>query len=202
MNQNLGKLQVDDRSFRAGYLAPHLHHQDCRRIHIDNWRIHTVQQDMGFDKGFDFYPPLTDSDVDKVSTALPDNVVKEYLVLTTSLKYRPCGRPFLMKSEKNTKSMTTWQLNGMQSFLSKASILASSWMGTVSADSVQRLVEAIRVMSRRTSTSTKLKSLRNGISDGGFIPGLRSWNRGFGFFFSHGYLIQDSCVSRYHSQYL
>jgi len=39
---------------------------------------------MGIDKGFDFYPPLTDSDADKVST-LPDNV-KEYSVLTTSLK--------------------------------------------------------------------------------------------------------------------
>jgi hypothetical protein len=39
---------------------------------------------MGVDKGFDFYPPLTDSDVDKVSR-LPDNV-KEYSVLTTSLK--------------------------------------------------------------------------------------------------------------------
>ena len=84
----------------GGYLAPQLHHQDCRRIHIDNWRIHIVQQDMGVDKGFDFYPPLTDSDVDKVSTALPDNVVKEYLFQTTSLKYRPSGRPFLMKSEK------------------------------------------------------------------------------------------------------
>ena len=128
---------------------------------------------MGVDKGFDFYPPLTDLDVDKVSTGLPDNIVKEYLLQTTSLKYRPSGRPFLMKSEKNTKPMTAWQLNGMQSFLSKASILASSWMGTVSADSVQRLVEAIRVMSRRTSTSTKSKSLRNGISDGGFIPGMR-----------------------------
>lgn len=39
---------------------------------------------MGVDKGFDFYPPLTDSDGDKVSR-LPDNV-KEYQALTTSLK--------------------------------------------------------------------------------------------------------------------
>ena len=68
---------------------------------------------MGVDKGFDFYPPLTDLDVDKVSTGLPDNIVKEYLLQTTILKYRPSGRPFLMKSEKNTKPMTTWQLNGM-----------------------------------------------------------------------------------------
>ena len=141
-----------------------------RRIHIDYRRIHTVQQDMGVDKGFDFYPPLTDSDVDKVSAGLPDNVVKEYLVLTTSLKYRPSGRPFLMKSERSTKPMTTWQFSGAQSFLSKASILALSWMGTVSAVSVQRLVEAITAMSRRTLT--KSKSSRNGISDRGFIPGM------------------------------
>ena len=67
--------------------------------------------------------------------------------------------------------MTTWKLGGTQSFLSKANILASSWMGTVSAASVQRLAEAIAAMSK--CTSTKSKSSRNCISDGGFILGMR-----------------------------
>ena len=90
--------------------APQLHHQDCRRIHIDNWRIHTVQQDMGFDKGFDFYPPLTDSDVDKVSTGLPDNVV----ILTTSLKY---SRGFSQKRRSYTSHFTVYPSTLVESLL-------------------------------------------------------------------------------------
>ena len=56
---------------------------------------------MGVDKGFDFYPPLTDSDVDKVSTGLPDNVV----ILTTSLKY---SRGFSQKRRSYTSHFTVY----------------------------------------------------------------------------------------------
>ena len=56
---------------------------------------------MGIDKGFDFYSPVTDFDVDKVSM-LPDNV--EYSALTTSLKVYAEWAAFL--DEVNDKYKT------------------------------------------------------------------------------------------------
>ena len=65
---------------------------------------------MGVDKGFDLYPPLTDSDIDKVSTGLPDNV----MILTTSLKY---SRGFSQKRRSYTSHFTVYPSTLVESLL-------------------------------------------------------------------------------------